>query len=282
MGESVWWIKNRVETKKGAVVYCATLNEAKMYKDDDKIKKMLDEADLITADGMPLVWGIRLKTGMGERVYGPDLMKKIFMDDKDRRWKHFFLGSTRENLEKIRVRLVGEYGYKSKNIGSYSPEFKRRFNQDNYKKIKKIIEKFKPDIVWVGMGAEKQIVVANRLNKMIKGVVWITVGAAFDFLAGSKKQCPKLIRSLGFEWLFRLINEPGRLGKRYWKVFYFVGRNIFLRLTKYKNIGIFFVFLFLSVLVVSPQFLVRSPGLIDDGTDLLYVKENSFFRIINH
>ena len=226
MSESVGWIKNRVKTKKGATIYCCTLNEARMYSDNNTTKKIIDEADLRTADGMPLVWGIRLKTGSGERVYGPDLMKNIFINDKARELKHFFLGSTSKDLEKIQTRLVKEYRYNPKSIEIYSPNFKQKFSEHDYQNFEKAINKFKPDIVWIGMGAEKQLIVANKLSKMIKKTVWITVGAAFGYLAGTKKQCPKPIRNIGLEWLYRWLMEPRRLTNRYWKVLHFISRNI--------------------------------------------------------
>jgi len=229
MNESIGWIKSRIKTKKGGLVFCCTLNEARMYNENFLIEKIIDEADLRTSDGMPLVWGLRLKTGTGERVYGPDLMINIFNSDKAKKLKHFFLGSTVKNLKNIQNRLVKEYRYKPKSIEFYSPEFKQKFNAHDYQSIEKVVKKFKPDIVWVGMGAEKQLIIANKLSKTIKETVWITVGAAFDYLAGTKKQCPILIRSIGFEWLYRWILEPKRLTKRYFKILQFLYSRVDLK-----------------------------------------------------
>jgi len=227
MSETIRWIKNRIKINKGAIIYCCTLNEARMHDNYVLVKKIINEADLRTADGMPLVWGLRLKTGIGERVYGPDLMKNIFINDKTKVIKHFFLGGTNDTLVKIKKRLVSEYKYKQVNIGYFSPQFKQKFSQSDYLNFKQIIKTFNPDIVWVGMGSEKQLIVTDQLSKMVNRVVWITVGAAFDYLAGTKKQCPKLIRNMGLEWLYRWLMEPRRLTNRYWKVLRFIiSRNI--------------------------------------------------------
>lgn len=208
-------------------VYCCTLNDLVAANEDKKIGKMLKRGDLRTADGMPLVWTLRRKTGKGERVYGPDLMEKIFLSDKQRKLKHFFLGSTNENLEKIQKRLVREFEYKPENLGSYSPDFKKNFNQSDFEKYAGVIKIHQPNIVWVGTGAEKQIEMSDRLSRMVKGVVWVTVGAAFDFFAGTKKQAPVWIQRTGGEWFFRLATEPKRLGPRYLKILIFLGKKLF-------------------------------------------------------
>ena len=226
MSDTIHSIKNRTKIKKGTVVFCCTLNEARMYSEDNQVKRIIDSANLRTPDGMPLVWGMRFKIGHGKRVYGPDLMENIFLQDKDKQLRHFFLGSTTENLTKIREKLINEYEYKSKNLGLHSPKFKSKLNQRDYSQLQKIIKQFNPDIVWVGMGSRKQLVVANQLSKRVQGVTWITVGAAFDFFAKTKRQAPKFIRNLGAEWLFRWIMEPRRLTRRYYNILQFLGKYI--------------------------------------------------------
>ena len=85
------------------------------------------------------------------------------------------------------------------------------------------------NIVWIGMGGAKQIFLADALKKRTKGKVFVTVGAAFDFLTGNKRQAPILIQKIGLEWLFRLISEPKRLTPRYLKIIKFMLTKTYYR-----------------------------------------------------
>lgn len=269
---TIEWIKDKVAAKDGGVIFCCTLNEMRSGSIDKRIKFCLDKADLLVPDGMPLVWYQRLKCGSGERVYGPDLMDAVLLETKNR--KHFFLGSTTENLGLIKKRLVVDGGFKSKNVETYSPRFKAEFSEDDIVDMVKKIEGSNADIVWVGLGAEKQITLATELRKHLKNVILITVGAAFDFFAGTKKQAPRWLRSIGGEWLFRLVNEPKRLIKRYGEILLFLVINILNKLKAWL------LFTLLSLVLISPQLLVKYPGLIDDGSDLLYVRDIGWWKII--
>jgi N-acetylglucosaminyldiphosphoundecaprenol N-acetyl-beta-D-mannosaminyltransferase len=220
--ETVGWIRQRVKSKTGVRIYCSNLNEVILARERREIKEVLLRASLLTADGMPLVWLMRKKIGYGERVYGPDLLEGVLMSDEKKEIKHFFIGSTVDNLKKIESRICSNFGYLKNNLGFYSPPFMERFDRKEINIIATKIRDFKPGIVWIGMGAEKQTLLADKLSRKIDGIVWIAVGAAFDFLAGTKKQCPRLIREFGGEWLFRWIMEPRRLTKRYWRIIKFV------------------------------------------------------------
>ncbi|MFA5025604.1 MAG: WecB/TagA/CpsF family glycosyltransferase [Candidatus Shapirobacteria bacterium] len=209
--ESIQWIEKRGQSGKATVVYCCTLNEIQMSEKDVLFKKMFDKADLVTADGMPLVWGIRLRTGKGERVYGPDLMREMIYKNKE---NHIFVGDKKNE----------KYFEK---IGSYVVmPMMEKFTEKNYQSLTKKIKKMKGVIVWLGLGSRKQVEVAYELKKRGVNKVMITVGAAFDFLSGNKKQAPKWLRNMGGEWLFRLLNEPKRLIKRYLEIALFLGRRL--------------------------------------------------------
>lgn len=211
MDETVGWIKEKINSKKGGVIYCATMNEIQMCENNSLIKKMFEKADLITADGMPLVWGIRYKIGKGERVYGPDLMNKLIYGNKNR---HIFVGNIKNK------------NY-FKKIGSYVVmPMKDKFTEGDYKNLFEKINKLSGKIVWLGLGSRKQVEVAYELKKRgIKKII-ITVGAAFDFLSGNIKQAPKWLRNIGGEWIFRLINEPKRLWPRYIQIIKFLVNKI--------------------------------------------------------
>jgi len=219
LNEVVGWILKR---KGGGKIYCCTLNEAVMASENKSFEKIIGKGDLLTADGMPLVWLMRKMKGKGERVYGPELMEEVFKADVNHKMRHFFLGSTEKNIKNIKKRLVGGYGYDEEDIKGFAPVFSDKFSRSNYLEMEKEIKNFGADIVWVGMGAEKQIIIANQLSRTIKNTIWVTVGAAFDFFSGSKRQAPKWLRNGGGEWLFRLGCEPRRVGGRYLKILRFL------------------------------------------------------------
>ena len=205
-------------------VYCCGLNDVVLSKEKKNIKKILDESDLITPDGMPLVWKIRkyTKNNFSGRVYGPDLMRLTLSKSiNNPKIKHFLLGGTNEeNLQLLKKQI--KLDYPNINVaGQYSPPFCRNFEETEINNMVNLIKKSKANIIWLGIGAEKQILLADKLKKRLDSGVILTVGAAFDFLAGIKKQCPIVIRNIGGEWLFRWLSEPRRLSKRYFKILKF-------------------------------------------------------------
>ena len=212
-----WILKNK------GTVYCCTLNEVLVADRDEEFRQILKKGDLLTTDGMPLVWLMKLKTGRGERVYGPDLLEK-FQNLKPKN-RQLFIGNAKN-----------EY-YFSK-IGRYLVlPFKDRFDESDYLKIVAEICKSRAGVVWVSLGAEKQIIVADELKRRLPDRVYVTVGAAFDFLSGNKKQAPKWIRNIGGEWLYRLLMEPKRLTRRYLMVMGFLLKVLIGRIVREKGSG---------------------------------------------
>ena len=209
-------------------VFCCGLNDVVLSQEKKEIKKILEEADLIAPDGMPLVWRIRKQTKnrLAKRVYGPDLMRlTLGKSVKNEGIKHFLLGGADDKkLQLLREQIENDYS--GVNVaGQYSPSFCIEFKKSEIDKMAGLIKKSRANIIWLGIGAEKQIKLANELRKRLDSGVILTVGAAFDFLAGVKNQCPKNIRDIGGEWLFRWLSEPKRLTRRYLKIISFYIKN---------------------------------------------------------
>lgn len=213
--------------KETRVVYCCSLSDIALAEENKSLKECLKDGDLLTADGMPLVFLISKKRGKWiERGYGPALFNNVLKMSKDKKIGHFFLGTTDENLKKLIN--TARTDFKNENILKYyAPPFKKKFNKDDLDKMVNLINDKEINIVWIGLGSSKQIFLADILKKRIKGKVIIPVGAAFDFLTGNKPQAPILVQKMGMEWLFRLVSEPRRLFKRYFKIILFVFKNLF-------------------------------------------------------
>jgi N-acetylglucosaminyldiphosphoundecaprenol N-acetyl-beta-D-mannosaminyltransferase len=173
------------------------------------LKAALNLATLVVPDGVPITWVLKGKgQNQTERYSGPDLMEDVFRFAPEA--KHFFLGSTLETLEKIKMKFNGHA------VGFYSPPFtKDTFSDEEKLKQIKMIEDSGADFIWVGLGAPKQEYFVTELASKASKGVFLAVGAAFDFYAGNKPRAPKTLQKMGLEWAFRLASEPRRLAKRY-------------------------------------------------------------------
>jgi N-acetylglucosaminyldiphosphoundecaprenol N-acetyl-beta-D-mannosaminyltransferase len=204
------WIEEKDKNHYIAVTNTHVLTESWF---STRYKEVLNSADLVVPDGMPLVWlgrmdGYELK----RRVYGPELMES-FLRETGARYRHFLYGGRPDIPGKISHRLSEMYpGLKF--VGYYSPPFRSLTEEENAEVVQ-FINDISPDVIWVGLGAPKQEIWMYEHVNDLKVPVMVGVGAAFDFLAGVKNQAPRLFRENGFEWLWRLISEPRRLWRRY-------------------------------------------------------------------
>jgi N-acetylglucosaminyldiphosphoundecaprenol N-acetyl-beta-D-mannosaminyltransferase len=181
---------------------------------DEDLRRIHENAGLVTTDGMPLVWLAHIK-GLRhvERVYGPDLMLACCAASVGKGYRHFFYGGAEGVAQLLADRLAARFPGLIV-AGVYTPPF-RPLTTDEEQALVETINASEADIVWVGLSTPKQERwMAEHVGRL--GVpVLIGVGAAFDFHAGVKRQAPRWMRRSGLEWLFRLLAEPGRLGRRY-------------------------------------------------------------------
>ena len=181
---------------------------------DDTLRQIHNAAGMVTPDGMPLVWlGRRAGHHQMERVYGPDLLLACCAARGATGARHFFFGSIPAVTERLVDRLKAMFPALTV-AGTYSPPF-RPVTAAEDEDIVRAINESKPDIVWVGLGTPKQERWMSEHLGRISAPVMIGVGAAFDFLSGTKRQAPLWMQRSGLEWAFRLASEPGRLGPRY-------------------------------------------------------------------
>lgn len=164
-------------------------------------------------DGMPLVWWAkRHGVPAAERVYGPDLMERVLDIGRDHGTKHFLYGSTPEVLAALEAAIDRRWPG-AQVVGVESPPF-RDLTDDEIDASVATAEAASADVVWVGMGTPKQDVLVHRMSGM-SNQTFVAIGAAFDFIAGTKKQAPRWVMKIGMEWAYRLATEPRRLLKRY-------------------------------------------------------------------
>jgi N-acetylglucosaminyldiphosphoundecaprenol N-acetyl-beta-D-mannosaminyltransferase len=181
--------------------------------DDPTFAEVVDGADLVTPDGVPLVWALRLLGVEGAtRVYGPDLMRVLCEMAARESLPIGLYGGTSETLEALRTSIDRDFPGTDITY-AFSPPFGREGDDDA--EIRKMAEAG-VRILFVALGCPKQERWMARHRGKLAGVM-VGVGAAFDFLAKTKREAPDFVQNAGLEWAFRLVTEPRRLWRRYAK-----------------------------------------------------------------
>jgi len=179
---------------------------------DPSFKQILNSADLVVADGMPLVWlGRWHGNAMRRRVYGPELME-TFCRKTGPLYQHYFYGGGPGVADRLADILKRRYGVRT--VGTYSPPFRPLTEEENVEEDRRI-RAVAPDVVWVGLSTPKQERWMYEHRPRLPVPLMAGVGAAFDFIAGTVKQAPAWMHENGLEWFFRLVQEPRRLWRRY-------------------------------------------------------------------
>lgn len=196
-------------------VCVATVNNVMEAYDSEAFQGVMNEADLVTPDGMPVVWALQLLGRKhATRVYGPDLMPILLEQAAERGVPVGFYGGTVRVLDQL-LRVVAHRFPRITIVYSYSPPF-RPLTPTEDEQVVAEINKSGARLLFVGLNTPKQDYWMAMHRRRVQAVM-VGVGAAFDFLAGSKRQAPRWMMRVGLEWLFRLITEPRRLWKRYLK-----------------------------------------------------------------
>lgn len=205
------WIAQRGRSRYIAVTGMHGVMEA---HHSAECRSVLDGADMVVPDGMPLVWIGRLRGhSLRRRVYGPELMQRFCRQTSRCGYRHFIYGGHASVPEEVAGRLRALCpGIRI--VGGDSPPF-RALTPEEDAAVVQAINNAAPDVLWIGLGTPKQELWMRKHRDLLQVPVMVGVGAAFDFLAARKKQAPAWMRENGLEWLFRLVQEPGRLWKRY-------------------------------------------------------------------
>lgn len=206
-------LSNRPQDRATIVAVC-NVHSVMSARRDAALAQAIGSAEIATPDGVPIVWALRsLVRSDQERVYGPELMRRAMVETDRLGWAHYLYGSTPETLQQLQT-AIAEIAPDANIVGSFSPPF-RPMDETETRESLEAIRASGADVVWVGLGMPKQELWMDGIRAELPGVALLGVGAAFDFLAGTKKQAPAWMQKAGMEWLFRLIQEPRRLWRRY-------------------------------------------------------------------
>lgn len=196
----------------GNYICVSNVHTTVMAYDDKEYYKVQAESLLSVPDGKPLSIIGKKKYPIMDRVTGPDFMRRIFEESKNKEIKHFFYGSTQENINALIKKIRKDYPW-IKIVGS-EPSVFREMNESEEKALAVRINSTGADFIWVALGAPRQELFCYRNKGKIRGIM-VGVGGAFSVLAGTIPEAPQWMQNMSLEWLYRLIQEPKRLFKRY-------------------------------------------------------------------
>ena len=179
---------------------------------NDELWGYLRNADFVTADGMPIVLLSKLlRRALPERVTGADMVPRICRRCAEEGLSVYVLGGDKEAIEEALRKLKVE-SLKLKVVG-IDPAFVK-LNEDQPEIVERI-NAAKPDILFVALGNPKQELWMGRSKEKLDVGAMIGIGGTFNFIAGRVKRAPKWMQKSGLEWIYRIIQEPGRLWRRY-------------------------------------------------------------------
>jgi N-acetylglucosaminyldiphosphoundecaprenol N-acetyl-beta-D-mannosaminyltransferase len=182
-------------------------------KEDRVFNEALHSSDILIPDGSGIVLAAKLINGDKiNKIAGADLHKHLLEKLNMIGGSVFYMGASQATLDKIQIHLLLDFP--NIHVGTYSPPFKESFSHDDNVKIIEKINSFKPDILFIGMTAPKQEKWVHQNKEKLNFKIACSIGAVFDFYAGTVKRPSQFWLDFHLEWLLRLLKEPRRLWKR--------------------------------------------------------------------
>ena len=215
MKECITAMDDLIQKNRNSYVVTPNVDHMVQLEHDTELKECYENASLVLTDGKPLIWISQLyKQPIKEKISGSDIFPELCALAGEKGYTMFFLGAAEGVAAKAAVNLKKKYP-KLQVVGTYSPEY--GFEKDNEKvqKVVSIVKQAKPDILIVALGAPKQEKFIYHNRKELNVPLSLGLGASLYFEAGNVKRAPRWMSNCGLEWLYRIIQEPKRMFKRY-------------------------------------------------------------------
>lgn len=215
MDEALRAIEELIQENRNAYVVTPNVDHIIQLERGGPLTEVYKNADLILTDGKPLIWISKwYGTPIKEKISGSDLFPKLCELSSRKGYKMFFLGAAEGVAAKAAENLMKKHpGLQV--VGTYSPPFGFEKDNEEIAKIKAMIKNAEPHILVVGLGCPKQELFILKHKDELGVPVSLGLGASLDFEAGNVKRAPKWMADHGLEWLYRIIQDPQRLAKRY-------------------------------------------------------------------
>jgi N-acetylglucosaminyldiphosphoundecaprenol N-acetyl-beta-D-mannosaminyltransferase len=218
MYEAIGHLRTRISEPDRRCHFVVTPNvdHTVLLQTHDRLRSAYADADLVLADGLPLVWASRfLRRPLPERVAGSDLVPEFFSTVPAQQPISVFLLGAAPGVANRAAAVIARRWPAVHVVGTYSPPLGFERNEAENCKIIQLIAESRPDVLIVGLGAPKQECWVHQHRASIHAKVALCVGATIDFLAGERKRAPRWMQRVGLEWFYRMSGEPKRLVRRY-------------------------------------------------------------------
>ena len=215
MDEAVDAIDRLIQKDKNGYVVTPNIDHIVKLETDTLLQQVYANADIILTDGKPMIWMSRwYGTPIKEKVSGSDLFPRLCELAAAKEYRVFLLGAA----EGVAARAAANLQKKFPGLmiaGTYSPPFGFEKDEKELNHIIQVVTEAKPHILVVGLGCPKQEKFIYEYRNDLKVPVSLGLGASIDFEAGIIKRAPKWMADHGFEWLYRVVQDPKRLMRRY-------------------------------------------------------------------
>jgi N-acetylglucosaminyldiphosphoundecaprenol N-acetyl-beta-D-mannosaminyltransferase len=211
MDETVTLIDESVARREK--IHHVVINAAKVVNalKDEELKKSIVDCDIINADGQSIVWASRiLRKPLLERVAGIDLMQNLVARAAKKKYKIYLLGASEEVVQKVVQKYKEQYGESV--VAGYKNGF---FSADKEEIVAMEIAASGADMLFVAMTSPKKEIFLSKYKDVINIPFIMGVGGSFDVVSGKTKRAPLWMQRNGLEWLYRVMQEPRRLWRRY-------------------------------------------------------------------
>jgi N-acetylglucosaminyldiphosphoundecaprenol N-acetyl-beta-D-mannosaminyltransferase len=214
-GDCIESILSELSSQRGGWIVTANLDHLRRLVTDPSYRTLCAGADLVVADGMPLLWASRIqRTPLPQRVAGSDFIWSLSQAAASAELGIYLLGGAPGTAEEAGRVLAGRYpGLRV--CGAYCPPVGFEKDPQRVTQMRESLLAAKPDIVYVALGSPKQEQWIAQLRPLLPEAWWIGVGISFSFVCGHVKRAPAWMQRCGIEWVHRLVQEPRRLFKRY-------------------------------------------------------------------
>jgi N-acetylglucosaminyldiphosphoundecaprenol N-acetyl-beta-D-mannosaminyltransferase len=208
-------IDDHVAQQEYGYVVTPNVDHVCRVQSDPLFKQAYDDASLVVPDGVPIIWSSRLlRQPLVEKLSGSDMVPLICAHAAKRGYSVFLLGAAEGVADEAAARLIEKYP-PLQVAGTYSPPLGFEEDPEACVSIAARVQDAKADICFVALGSPKQEIWMNRHGKDTGVSVLLGIGAGLDFVAGRVNRAPRWVQRCGFEWLWRLCQEPRRLWRRY-------------------------------------------------------------------
>jgi N-acetylglucosaminyldiphosphoundecaprenol N-acetyl-beta-D-mannosaminyltransferase len=212
-GDLARMVDSFVECGKSHVVHFLAVDPTVRAAQDGAYRQVLNEGDLNIADGQPIAWAVRLRGEHTERIAGTDGVTLLCKEGLPSGRSHYLYGGSQLVNERLRFQLRRSHAG-IRIVGAEAPPWGMPSEEELAASAARI-KASGAQLLWIGVGTPNQHHVASRLRELDAAPVILCVGAAFDFVSGTKARAPKWLQKLGLEWCHRLLSEPKRLAGRY-------------------------------------------------------------------